>query len=316
MGLLFFWRSWPKDYRWIWHLCAATFVLSICFFWYSYFRGASGVINWVKLQEQKIIETTVHSFRLGPFNLSVPADSYAILEYFHGSDIKPNTTASYLFLAVLAVSAVIIIGVVTTLEKFWYFIGMALFLLFIVSLRLEVIGIFGIYNKIPVAVIILLYTIPSFYFNRIKSTYPFLKRLLFFAALTTLLSIVIAFFSAVQFPFYHLTLTGYLPALIVSVIFIITVAHEVLASFIYIVSQGSSKSLRHFGAISIIYMANVVITCFHELGIIRMELSLYQSLLVADNIRHPGNMGFPPTGNTLREHRYACSLWSILLSWP
>jgi tetratricopeptide (TPR) repeat protein len=284
MGLLFFWRSWLKDYRWIWHLCAATFILSLCFLWYSYFQGASGVISWIKLQEQKVIETTVHSFRLGPFNLSIPADSYAILEYFHGSDIEPNVTASYLLLAVLAITGVIIIAVVTTLEKFWYFIGMALFLLFIVSLRLEVIGIFGIYNKIPVAIIILLFTIPSFYFNRIKNNYPFLKRLLVFAALTVLLIIVIAFFSAVQYPFYHLTLTGYLPGLIVSVIFIVTVAHEVLAAFIYIVSQGTSKSLQHFGLISVIYMANVIITCFHELGIIEwnfLYINLYLLLTIS-----------------------------------
>ncbi|HMG89354.1 MAG TPA: hypothetical protein VK589_04825 [Chryseolinea sp.] len=284
MGLLFFWKSWLKDYRWIWHLCAATFILSVCFLWYSYFQGASGVINWVKLQEQKIIETSINSFQLGPFNISVPADSYAILEYFHGSDIKPNITASYLLLAVLAFSGVIIISVVTTLEKFWYFIGMALFLLFIVSLRLEVLGIFGMYSKIPVAIVILLYTIPSFYFNRIKNTYPFLKRLLVFAALTILLIIVIAFFSAVQYPFYHLSLTGYLPALIVSVIFIITVSHEVLASFIYIVSQGTSKSLQHFGLISVIYMTNVIITCFHELGVIEwnfLYINLYLLLTIS-----------------------------------
>jgi len=268
MGVLSFWKSWLKDYRWIWYLCAVVFVFSISFLWYSYFRGADGVINWVKLQEQKVIETTLHSFQLGPFNLSVPADSYAILEYFHGSDIEPNTTASYLFLAVLTFAAVIILAVITTLEKFWYFVGMALFLLFIVSLRLEVIGIFGLYNKIPVVIVILLYTATSFYFARIKNTHPFIKRLLVFGVLTLLLVVVIALFAGVQYPFYHLTLTGYTPGLIVSVIFIMTVAHEILASFIYIVSQGSSKSIQHFGLISIIYMSNVIITCFHEIGII------------------------------------------------
>ena len=268
MGLLFFWKSWLKDYRWIWYLCAVVFIFSIGFLWYSYFRGADGVIDWVKLQEQKVIETTLHSFQLGPFNLSVPADSYAILEYFHGSDVEPNTTASYLFLAVLTFAAVVILAVITTLEKFWYFVGMALFLLFLVSLRLEVIGIFGLYNKIPVAVAILLYTIPSFYFARIKSTYPFIKRLLAFGALTLVLIIVIVFFADVQYPFYHLTLTGYTSGLIISLIFIVTVAHEILASFIYIVSHGSSKSIQHFGLISIIYMSNVIITCFHEIGVI------------------------------------------------
>lgn len=268
MGLLFFWKSWLKDYRWIWYLCAVTFVFSVLFMWFSYFRGAAGVIDWVKLQEQKVIETTIHSFQLGPFNISVPADSYAILEYFHGSDIQPNTTASYLFLAVLTVAAVIILGVITTLEKFWYFIGMALFLLFLVSLRLEVIGIFGIYDRILVAVVLIVYTVPSFYFSRIKNTTPFLNRLIVFGVLTFILAIIIAFFSDVEYPFYHLTLTGYTPGLIVSLIFIITVAHEILASFVYIVSQGSSKSIQHFGVISFIYMTNVIITCFHEIGVI------------------------------------------------
>jgi len=268
MGLLLFWKSWLKDYRWIWYLCVGVFIFSILFLWYSYFRGAAGVIDWVKLQEQKVIETTIHSFQVGPFNLSVPGDSYAILEYFHGGDIEPNTIASYLFLAVLAFAAVVILSVITTLEKFWYFVGMALFVLLLVTLRLEVIGIFGLYNKVPVAVAILLYTIPSFYFARLKTTFPFIKRLLVFTILTGMIILVIAFFAQEQYPFYHLTLTGYTPALIVSFIFIITVAHEVIASFIYMVSQGSSKSIQHFGLISVLYMGNVIITCFHEIGVI------------------------------------------------
>lgn len=269
MGLLFFWKSWVKDYRWIWYLCMFVFIFSLGFLWYGYFQGAGGVIHWAKLQEQKVIETTVDNFQLGPFNIGVPADSYAILEYFHGSDIAPNATASYLFLAVLTIAAVVVLAIITTLEKFWYFVGMALFAVFLVSLRLEVLGVFGIYDKLSVAaVVILSYALPSFYFNRIKRSYPFFNRLVIFGGITCLLIILIAFFSHVQYPFYHLTLTAFTPGLIISVLFIITVAHEILASFIYIVGQGSSKSIQHFGLISIIYMTNVIITCFHEMGII------------------------------------------------
>jgi hypothetical protein len=46
------------------------------------------------------------------------------------------------------------------------------------------------------------------------------------------------------------------------------VAHEILASFVYVASQGTSKSLRHLSLISVIYMTNVIITCMHELGVI------------------------------------------------
>src|SRR3989337_371405 len=46
------------------------------------------------------------------------------------------------------------------------------------------------------------------------------------------------------------------------------VAHEILASFVYVASQGTSKSLRHLSLISVIYMTNVIITCMHELEVI------------------------------------------------
>ncbi len=280
----FFWNKWLKDYRAVWYLSGSVFVFAILFLWFSYFKGANSVIQWVKLQEQKVIETTVHSFQLGPFELNIPGDSYVILEYFHGSDISPNTTVSYLFLFALIFSAVILLTVITTIEKFWYFVGMGLFILFIVSLRLEVLGIFGLNNKLPVIVTLVVFVIPSFYFNRIKPTVSFIIRLLLFLSLTVIIGLAIKFFAVVDFPFYHLTLTGYPAGLIISVLFIITVAHEVFATFVYIVSQGSSKSLRHLSIISVIYMSNLIITCFHEMGIIQwsfLYIDLYLLLTIS-----------------------------------
>ncbi|MBA4058406.1 MAG: hypothetical protein C0490_27050, partial [Marivirga sp.] len=64
MQSLFFWKTWVKDYRWAWYLSAGVFILTMLLLWFSYFQGAGGVIDWVKLQEQKVIETSVHSFTL------------------------------------------------------------------------------------------------------------------------------------------------------------------------------------------------------------------------------------------------------------
>lgn len=284
MHVLFFWKNWLKDYRLVWYLSGSLLILTILFLWFSYFRGADSVINWVKLQEQKVIETTVHSFQLGPFALSVPGENYVVFEYFHGSDIIPNTRASYVFLFVMIFSAVIILTVITTIEKFWYFIGMGLFILFVVSLRLEVLGIFGLYNRLPVVTVLVLFVLPGFYFNRIRPTTAFVLRLLVFGILAVVIGLIIKFFSGVEYPFYHLTLTGYASGLILSVLFIIMVAHDVFASFVNMVSQGSSKSLRHLSIISFIYMGNLLITCFHEMGIIEWNfiyINLYLLLTVS-----------------------------------
>ncbi|AYB29888.1 hypothetical protein [Chryseolinea soli] len=279
-----FWKNWLKEYRVVWALAGGIFIFSLLFLWYSWYRGPEGVMHWEKLQEQKVVETTVHSFHLGPFELSVPGESYVIFEYLDGSDIVPNTTASYLFLIILIAAAVLIVSVITTIERFWFFIGMALFIAFIAGLRLEVLGLFGRYDKIPVAVVLFLYVAPAFFFNRIKTTIAFVYRLIFFTSLTAILALVIVLFSTVQFPFYHLTLTGYTPGIIVTVLFIIIVAHEVFASLVYISNQGTTKSLRHFSIISAIYMINLVITGMHELGIVQWKflyINLYLLLTVS-----------------------------------
>jgi hypothetical protein len=150
MQSLVFWKSWLKDYRYGLYLTGCVFVFTVIFLWLSYFRGESGVIHWEKLQEQKVIETSIHQFQLGPFELSVPGESYVILEYFHGSDITPNTTASYIFLFVMIFSAIIMLTIITTLGKFSYYVGMGIFILFLVSLRIEVLGIFGLHGQVPV----------------------------------------------------------------------------------------------------------------------------------------------------------------------
>ena len=284
MHSVLFWKSWIPAYRSLLLTLGAFFLFTILFLWVGYFQGADGVIHWEKFQEQKIVETTVHEFRLGPFILNVPGDSYAILEYFNGSHIVPNTRSAYLFLLVIAFTAVLLLTVITTLPRFWYFIGMALFIAFMVSLRIEVLTLFGFTNQIPVIAVLLLYLLPAFYFSQIKTSIPFVIRLSIFVIITIILSLIIYFFAGVYEPFYHLTLTAYTPALILTILFIIMVSHEILASFVFIVGQGSTKSLQHLSIISAIYMANVIITCFHELGVIEWNfiyINLYLLLTIS-----------------------------------
>ncbi len=284
MQPFFFWRTWPNPNRRIWYGISCIFLFALLFLWFGYFQGADGVIHWEKLQQQKVVETTVHDFRLGPFILNVPAESYVILEYFNGSQIVPNTTASYIFLLVIVLCAIILLTVITRMEGFWYFIGMGLFILFLVSLRLEVLDLGGFSNRLPVIAALLMYALPSFYFKQFNTSTSLSTVLLVFTGITAAIGMIIFLFARVDYPFYHLTLTTYTSALIISVLFIIMVAHEILASFVYVASQGASKSLQHLSIISVIYMANVIITCLHELGTIQWNfiyINLYLLLTVS-----------------------------------
>ena len=263
---------------------AGLFILSATFLWTSYIETPGGVIHWEKLQEQKIVETTVHSFRLGPFELQIPGESYVILEYFNGSDITPNLPASYIFLAIFGLASVILITIITMLERFWYYVGMALLMVFIVSLRFEVLNLFGQNNRAVIIAVLVLYCVPSFYFNRFNSDVPFLKRLVAFMGITAALAIVIYFFAETPIPFFQMSMAAYTAALIVSVLFIIMIAADIVAGFIYITTNHGSNSLRHLSIICGIYIVNLLITSLHEVGVIHWNfiyVNLYLLLTVS-----------------------------------
>ena len=284
MQSVFFWKDWPANYRTLWLTLSGLFILSLLFLWIGYFQDAHGIIDWQKIQEQKIVETTVHQFRLGPFELNIPAESYVIFEFLQGSEIHHNILASYVFLTVLVMASMVLLSVVTTLPRFWYYLGMALFILFIAALRLEVVVLFGLHGYLVPAVILFLFLALSFYFKSFRSSADLTTRILSFLSLAAVCGVVICLFSPIRFPMLHLAVTAYLPSLILCVLFIVMVAHEILVSFVYIASQGTSKSLRHFLIISTIYMVNVFITCLHEIGVIDWQflyLNLYLLLCIS-----------------------------------
>src|SRR5690606_13506544 len=144
-----FWKAWLPEYRYTWYAVAVVFILSIVFYAYSYFRGHDSILHWEKIQEQKVIASTLDRFSVGPFELSVPGDNYVILEYFNGSNIEPNTIATSLFLVMLSIGAVVVLTIITTLDRFWFVLGMVLFILFVASLRLKVLEILGQLNQAP-----------------------------------------------------------------------------------------------------------------------------------------------------------------------
>jgi hypothetical protein len=272
MNSLFFWKDWHKEYRYLFFVLAAIFVVSAMWLWFSYFRGNDNVIHWQRLQQQKEIETAVHTFRLGPFELEVPGDTYVIYEYLHGSPVSPNTFASYAFLALLCFSAIVIVTVVTTLERLWFYVGVALFTVFMVYLRFETVGLFGTFSKIPAIAIIAVYVLSIFLFSKIRPSTAFLTRLSFFILLSLVVALLIAFFSSVNFPFYQLTITGYVPALIISLFFVLMVAHEIVRGFLFISSQGRTKNLNHLLIISVFYLVSIVLTALHESDVIDWNL--------------------------------------------
>ncbi len=280
MSSLFFWKQWASPFRMFWYALSALFIVSLLLMWWNYVNEPSGVIEWQRLQEQKIIETTVHAFRLGPFELAIPAESYAIFEYLQGSNLHHNFAASYTFLFVLFFSVMVLLSIITALEGFWYYFAMTLFVMFAVSLRLDVLELFGFTSAFVPASIVLVYAGVSYFFKSLRPETGFFTRLIIFCVLTLALWFMIFRFSHVSYPFLRLTITTYSSAIVLSLLFVIMVAHEILASFIMLTGQGTSKGLRHFMVVATVYLLNVIIAALHQTGYIEWNFIYINTYLL------------------------------------
>ncbi|HEY8512339.1 MAG TPA: hypothetical protein VIL31_10295 [Cyclobacteriaceae bacterium] len=275
-----FWKSWKAEHRYAWYGMAAAFALAVVFYMFSYFRGVDAILHWEKIQEQKVLESTLDTYRLGPFELSVPGDNYVILEYFNGSMIDPNMVAVNLYLIMLAIGVVVLLAVITTFDRFWFIAAMALLILIWYSLRLRVLEVFGQLNEIPLVVTLVVFGGIAIYFNMIRPGIDVARRAIVFAAAMAMFTLVVALGSRVDYPFMHLAVTAYPAAVVITILFILLVSHEILAALISILSRSGASRIQHFFILTTIYLANLLVTALHELDIINWNFVYLNAYLL------------------------------------
>jgi tetratricopeptide (TPR) repeat protein len=159
---------------------------------------------------------------------------------------------------------------------------MGLVMLFLASLRFEVLEIFGLTNKVITIALVLLFGGLAFYFNTFRKELKFIHRLLIFLTLIIGIAVISFFFSRVASPFLHLSVNGLVAGIILCLIFILMVSHEIVASFVTITTQRikSSKSLQHFLILTSVYLINLALLFSSKMGFINWSFFSINSFFV------------------------------------
>ena len=157
MNSIAFWKSWNKPYQSVFWILFISLLLSILYFWYSYYSNPSPVITWDQFQQLNTEEIKVRTFSKGIFDVAVSSDNYLIYEILGGSELQPNTNAYYLFLITFTIAILVLISVVSSLSRFWFIVGMGVFCVFIMTLQLDTVQLFGFTNKIPTIIFIFVF---------------------------------------------------------------------------------------------------------------------------------------------------------------
>src|SRR6478736_1589425 len=298
MFSLQFWKSWSKPYQVTFWIFSFLILASIIFFWISWSASPAPVITYDHFQQIQRVEVQSHSFQVGLINVAVPADSFVIFENIFGSKLQPNAFALYFFITALSISFLFLISIISTLSRYWFLIGMGLAMLFLASLRFEALEIFGLANKTITIIVVLLFGGLAFYFNSFRKETTFMQRVLIFSTLIIVIAAVSFFFSRTASPFLHLAVNGLVAGIILCLIFILMVAHEIIAAFVTITTQSikSSKSLQHFLILTAVYLVNLSLMFASKMGFIGWSFFSINSFFVLTVSAILGIWGFRQRG--------------------
>ncbi|GIV36707.1 MAG: hypothetical protein KatS3mg032_1086 [Cyclobacteriaceae bacterium] len=302
MNIFFFRKYLPAGHNLLLAIFFAAVAAGSVYLIAGYLKGPSSVMHWQLDYAQHATEARVAAFESGGFQFMVPAEVYLTFSFFRGSDINPPVTAAGIFTTGLVLGVVVLLTLITTLPRFWFFAGMALFIAFMVSLRLEVLYLFSIYGRTVPVIILMVCVLVAFYFNVLRPHTPWLIRFGTFLLLAAITAIVTNLFSGVPHPVFHLAVTGYWPALIITLIFVLTVAHEIPALFAYLSSRAASgrKNALHFTLLWGLYIALLLLLYFDETGIYPLNMPRFPVYLLLITSALLGYWGFRQ-----RRHLYA-----------
>ena len=274
MASFSFWSNWSRPYKAIYQILLILFFLTIGFALAATIWGSEWAVSWEVARTYEPIESSIATVQFMLSEIAVPVEHYLAKEVFQGNStqlpawVYPSLALLYFFFLSFFVA------IVSTLPRFWYYFGMTLTAFALAGLRLEQLMVWTGNGALLLAIIA--YFSLSYYYQAINSHVHLYKRIGGFLLVTAVLLIVFANFAQVSLPFSFIGSYGIVFPLFFGFLFILTVSHDILSGFIYVITSGNTgygkKSLFHFLVTSFIYLGWVLLTYLNNSGQLKLDL--------------------------------------------
>ncbi len=257
---LFFWNAWNKPFRAFYLALLSLLALCILFLGVSYFMGESFTIGWEKDVDLEVTGIPTDTETIDFFNYSLETNVYMTKSWINNGTVKLYPVVAYAYFLIITAVFVVMLTIFTFLDLAYFLIGMTAMVAFLVSLNVELLGIFGWQHRGFTILLIILYAGLAYWMHAFKTELDFFKRIQLFAALSILLAIGMACFAQAPQPFLQLAQSSLLLSFGAALLFLFMIGYENIRAFLYITSVSAQhdgkKSLLHFSIISVLYIGN------------------------------------------------------------
>lgn len=284
MNNLNFWKDWRGKYRSIYQVLLFVFFLSMVYSFYSQYNSYDIAFPKEVARKTQSIELSLHNVQDFVFDLQVPSRSYIIFQSFLSLDSGFKLRDTYLLIAIIFCCFSIMMTAATYLSRWWFIIFQSVFVIWIITLKLQFLNIFGIDNQLFTFVFVGLFLIAGYYFHAFKEDAGLFQRWLIFALILIALLSLVIIGSTVEAPVVFMAHHGIIVPILLTIIFIFNVAYDIILHILYLLagnknSDGSSN-LSHFLIISILYLVYVGLTFAKNDNLIDVEIIYLNEFLL------------------------------------
>ncbi|MGJ3234985.1 tetratricopeptide repeat protein [Marivirga sp.] len=276
MNNLNFWKDWRKKYRGIYQVLLFVFFISIIYSFYSQYNSYDLAFPKDTVRKTQSIELSLHNVQDFVFDLQIPARSYIVFQSFLSLDSGFQLSNTYLLIAVIFCCFSFLMTASTYLSRWWFIIFQSVFVIWIITLKLQFLNIFGIDNQLFTFVFVGLVLVAGYYFHAFKEDAGLFQRWLIFALILIALLSLVIIGSQVEAPVVFMAHHGIIIPVILAIIFIFNVAYDIILHILYLLaakkSPDGSSNLMHFLIISLLYLIYVGLTFAKNDNLINIEI--------------------------------------------
>ncbi|WP_456461140.1 tetratricopeptide repeat protein [Reichenbachiella sp.] len=262
MNKFAFWNEWDSSFKLTFKILLSVFLIFIISFLAIEWGGLSPFYYWKLTGYIENLSFPVFSNHSEFIESTINTDLPLIFQkVFGGSKILPSAY-TYVYLGLLYICLIGCLTISTYLEKFWYYIGVGLWILLVVLSGIGNVGFFDIYNQTAIIIVLLLFIPASYYFNVINENIGMGLRFFTFTGLMALVFCLIYFGSTYETPLLFLARFSYLPAILICVAFILIIGHEIIYAILSLTTpyaKSASNNTTHFIILSTAYLLNLIV---------------------------------------------------------
>ena len=273
-----FWQNWYKPEKNAYLAGLFLFILLLIFYAVAYFAGSHWMYPWKVINNFEAVEVPFFQMLLGLFNFSIGGNNYVNLQEFVGETMNVSQWQALLLLTVVMLAFAVLLALISTFKRFWFFAAITVLIFIFLLLQLDSLEILGQYNRYGLIISLVLFIAPVYVINSYYDHFSLLKRVAVFLLSSVVFLVLVFLFSEVQSPLFHFISYGLALPLIITVIFILMVAHDLVSFFMLIITNYNSNndysknSDIHFVVITLLYLLILTFTYLHEINYIDWDI--------------------------------------------